>query len=81
MSLNLNFLVVYFDRDAEGDLKPTETREAINAEAAEQAARGLAVEHAGAVVVARVVDSVTGQTQRAFELARCGEVDLTALRA
>ena len=48
-----NHVVVYFDRDEEGDLKAGEARETANALAAERAARHLARLHAGAVAFSR----------------------------
>jgi hypothetical protein len=74
-------VVVVFDRDEEGDLKPGEAQEATNAAAAERAARGLAEEHAGAVAFSRTGDPATAEFQDGAILAQFGEVDLDALSA
>jgi hypothetical protein len=74
------FVVVPFDRDDEGDLKPGEAREAANAAAAMRHARSLSYEHAGAVAFSRVGDSATGEFE-ATVLAQFGAVDLEALAA
>jgi hypothetical protein len=49
-------VVVVFDRDEEGDLKPGEAREATSAAAAERHARLLAGQHAGTVAFSRTGD-------------------------
>ena len=41
-------VVIAFDGDAEGDLKPGEAREVLSPIVAERRARALALEHAGA---------------------------------
>ena len=73
------YVVVYFDRDADGDLKPAEAREATSAWAAERAAKFLATEHAGAVAFSRTGDPTTGEFQDAVVLAQFGDVDIDAL--
>lgn len=72
-------VVVPFDRDGEGDLKPGEAQEATSAGAAERRARSLAVEHAGAVAFSRTGDPATGEFEDAVVLAQFGDVDLNAL--
>ncbi len=73
------YVVIPFDRDAEGDIRPGAAQEAINAAAAERRARALAAEHAGAVAFSRRGDPVTGELEDATILARFGEIDLAAL--
>jgi hypothetical protein len=75
------YVVVYFDRDDEGALKPGAAREATHAWAAERAARFLAQDHAGAVAFSRMGDPATGEFQDATIIAQFGEVDLEALSA
>ena len=72
-------VVIAFDRDAEGDLKPGEAREVLSPIVAERRARALALEHAGAVAFSRTGDPATGEFQDAVILARFGEVDLDSL--
>jgi hypothetical protein len=72
-------VVIAFDRDAEGDLKPGEAREVLSPIVAERRARALALEHAGAVAFSRTGDPATGEFQDAVILARFGEVDLNSL--
>ena len=72
-------VVIAFDRDAEGNLKPSEAREVISPIVAERRARALALEHAGALHV-RTGDPATGEFQDAVILARFGEVDLEFAR-
>jgi hypothetical protein len=72
-------VVVYFDRDEEGDLKAGEAREMPNASAAERAARHLARLHAGAVAFSRKGDPATGEFEDASVLAQFGDVNLDAL--
>ena len=72
-------VVIAFDRDAEGHLKPGEAREVMSSIVAERRARALAVEHAGAVAFSRAGDPATGEFQDAVILARFGEVDLDLL--
>jgi CspA family cold shock protein len=72
-------VVIAFDRDAEGDLKPGEAREVLSPIVAERRARVLALEHAGALAFSRTGDPTTGEFQGAVILARFGEVDLDSL--
>jgi hypothetical protein len=72
-------VVIAFDRDAEGDLKPGEAREVLSPIVAERRARALALEHAGALAFSRTGDPTTGEFQDAVILARFGEVDLDSL--
>src|SRR3984957_16344554 len=44
-------VVIAFDRDAEGDLKPGEAREVLSPIVAERRARALVLEHAGALAL------------------------------
>ena len=67
-------VVVAFDRDAEGDLKPGEAREVLSPIVAERRARALALEHAGALAFSRTGDPTTGEFQDAVILAQFGEV-------
>jgi hypothetical protein len=67
-------VVIAFDRDAEGDLKPGEAREVLSPIVAERRARALSVEHAGAVAFSRTGDPSTREFQDAVILARFGEV-------
>jgi hypothetical protein len=50
------YVVVPFDRDETGDLKPGEAAEAPSAPSAQRNARALALEHAGAVAFSRTGD-------------------------
>jgi hypothetical protein len=72
-------VVIAFDRDAEGNLKPSEAREVMSPIVAERRARALALEHAGALAFSRTGDPTTGEFQDAVILARFGEVDLDSL--
>ena len=72
-------VVVVFDRDEDGDLKPSEARETTNATAGERAARALSGQHAGAVAFTRTGDPATGEFQDGVVLAQFGDVDLDAL--
>jgi hypothetical protein len=72
-------VVVAFDRDAEGDLKPGEARGVLSPIIAERRARALAQEHAGALAFSRTGDPATGEFQDAVVLAQFGEVDLDSL--
>ena len=72
-------VVIAFDRDAEGDLKPCGPREVMSPLVAERRARALALEHAGALAFSRTGDPATGEFQGAVILARFGEVDLDSL--
>jgi hypothetical protein len=71
-------VVIAFDRDAEGYLKPGEAREVMSPIVAERRARALALEP-GAVAFSRTGDPATGEFQDAVILARFGEVDLDSL--
>ena len=72
-------VVIAFDRDAEGDLKPGEAREVLSPIVAERRARALAVDHAGALAFSRTGDPTTGEFQDAVILAQFGEVDTDLL--
>ena len=72
-------VVIAFDRDAEGDLKPGEAREVMSPVVAERRARTLALEHSGALVFSRTGNPATGEFRDAVILARFGEVDLDSL--
>jgi hypothetical protein len=72
-------VVVSFDRDAEGDLKPGEAQEVMSPIVAERRARALALEHAGALAFSRTGNPATGDFQDAVVLAQIGEVDLDSL--
>ena len=72
-------VVIAFDRDVEGNLKPGEAREVLSPIVAERRARALALELAGAVAFSRTGDPTTGDFQDAVILARFGEVDLNWL--
>ena len=52
-------IVIVFDRDAEGDLKPSEAREDLSPIVAERRARALALEHVGALAFSRTRDPAT----------------------
>ncbi|THD42099.1 MAG: hypothetical protein E7774_16535 [Bradyrhizobium sp.] len=69
------YVVVPFDRDPEGDLKPGEAQELPTAGAA-----AMALEHVGALAFARAGDPSIGEFRDAALLVRFGEVDLDALR-
>jgi hypothetical protein len=75
------FVVVYFDRDAEDELRAGDSMEVTSATAAERAARSLSHIHAGAIAFSSIGDPATGEFQEAVILARFGEVDLDALSA
>jgi hypothetical protein len=72
-------VVVPFDRDEEGDLKPGEAQEVPNPGIAERKARALAAAHAGAVAFSRSGDPATGDFQDAVVLASFGQVDIDQL--
>ena len=72
-------VVIAFDRDAEGDLKPGEAREVLSPIVAEHRARALALEHAGALAFSRTGDLMTSEFQDAVILSQFGEVDLDSL--
>src|SRR5271166_5279648 len=63
-------VVVAFDRDEEGDLKPGEAQEVMSPIVAERRARALALEHAGALAFSRTGNPATGEFQDAVILAR-----------
>ena len=73
-------VVVVFDWDAEGDLKPGEAQEVMSPVVAERRARALALEHAGALAFSRTGNPATGEFEEAVLLTRFGEVDLDSLR-
>ena len=75
----IDHVVITFDRDAEGDLKPGEAGEVLSPIVAERRARALALEHAGALVFSRTGDPATGEFHDAVIPARFGEVDLDSL--
>ena len=62
-------VVVAFDRDEEGDLKPGEAQEVMSPIVAERRARALALEHAGALAFSRTGNPATGEFQDAVILA------------
>ena len=72
-------VVIAFDRDAEGELRPGEAREVMSPIVAEHRARALALEHAGALTFPAPGDPVTGEFQDAVILVRFSEVDLNSL--
>ena len=72
-------VVIAFDRDAEGDLKPGEAHEVLSPIVTERRARALALEHAGALAFSRTGDPTTGEFQDGVILAEFGEVDLDSL--
>ena len=72
-------VVVAFDRDEEGELKPREAREVMSSIVAERRARALALERAGALAFSRTGNPATGEFQDAVILARFGEVTLDLL--
>ena len=72
-------VVVAFDRDEEGDLKPGEAREVLSPIVAERRARTLALEHSGALAFSRTGNPATGEFGDAVILARFGEVALDLL--
>ena len=72
-------VVVAFDRDAEGDLKPGEAREVLSPIVAERRTRALALEHAGALAFSRTGDPTTGEFQDAVILAQFGEAVIDSL--
>jgi hypothetical protein len=73
------YVVVPFDRNAEGELTAGEAKEAPSAAAAERQARLAAQVHVGAVAFSRTGDPSIGEFQDAVVLAQFGEVDLNAL--
>jgi hypothetical protein len=73
-------VVVHFDRDEEGVLKPGEPKEAPSAEMAKRRAAALARAHAGVVAFSRAGDPGTGDFGDAVILSQAGDVDLDVLR-
>ena len=74
------YVVVPFDRNAQGDPEPGLAREAVSADLAKRLARALAAEHGGAIAFSRSGDPETGEFQDPVVLATFGDVDLSALR-
>ncbi len=72
-------VVVAFDRNEEGDLKPGEAQEVMSPIVAERRARALALEHVGALAFSRTGNPATGEFEDAVILAQFGEVDLNLL--
>ncbi len=72
-------VVVAFDRNEEGDLKPGEAQEVMSPIVAERRARALALEHVGALAFSRTGNPATGEFEDAVILAQIGEVDLNSL--
>jgi hypothetical protein len=72
-------VVVAFDRDEEGELKPREARKVMSPIVAERRARTLALEHSGALAFSRTGNPATGEFRDAVILARFGEVALDLL--
>ena len=72
-------VVIAFDRDAEGDLKPGEACEVLSPIVAERRVCALALEHAGALAFSRTGDPTTGEFQDGVIRAQFGEVDLDSL--
>jgi hypothetical protein len=64
------FVVVPFDRNADGDLAAGAAKEAISAGAAERGAGELALRHAGAVAFSRTGDPLTGEFEDAVSSGR-----------
>ena len=73
------YVVVPFDRNAEGDLTAGEAKEVPSAASAERQAQVAALAHAGAVAFSRTGDPSTGEFHDAVVLAQFGDVDLNAL--
>ena len=73
------YVIVLFDRDDEGDLKPGDGREVPSSHAAIQGARSTVTGHAGSVAFSRTGDPATGEFEDAVILAQFGEVGLNAL--
>ncbi len=72
-------VVVAFDRNEEGDLKPGEAQEVMSPIVAERRARALALEHVGALAFSRTGNPATGEFEDAVILAQFGEVDFNSL--
>lgn len=75
-----SFVVVPFDRTADGDVFPLPAQEVRSADVATRHARKLAASHAGAVAFSRAGDAATGEAEEAVVLAQFGDVDLERLR-
>jgi hypothetical protein len=73
------YVVVPFDIDASGELKPGEAKEVASSISAKRTALSLSSAHAGAVAFARTGDPATGEFEDAVILDRFGTVDLDAL--
>ena len=73
------YVIVLFDRDGDGDLKPGEGREVSSSHAAISGARTGVIGHAGAVAFSRTGDPATGEFEDAVILAQFDDVDLDAL--
>jgi hypothetical protein len=73
------YVVVPFDRNAEGELTAGEAKESPSAASAERQARVAAQAHAGAVAFSRTGDPSMGDFQDGVVLAQFGDVDLNAL--
>ena len=71
-------VVVAFDRNVEGDLKPGEAQQVMSPVVAERRARALALEHAGALAFSRTGNPATGEFENAVILKQFGEVDLNS---
>jgi hypothetical protein len=69
-------VVVYFDRDAEGDLRARPRKERTPRPLSAQ--RSLSHIHPGAVSFSRIGDPATDEFEDAVNLARLGEVDSSA---
>jgi hypothetical protein len=72
-------VVIAFDRDAEGDLKPGQAREVLSPIVAERRALALALEHTGALAFSGAGDPATSAFQDAVILAQFGELDPDSL--
>jgi hypothetical protein len=66
-------VVIAFDRDGKGDLKPCEAREVMSPVVAKRRARALALQHAGAPTFSRTGDPATSEFQDAVILVRFGK--------
>jgi len=73
------YVVVPFDRDEEGTLKPGEAQEAPNANIARRRAGEFVETHAGAIAFSRAGDPSTGEFEDAVVLVSFGDVDMDAL--
>ena len=73
------YVVVTFDWDAEGELRPGGAKELQSAESARRRVPSLALMHAGVVAFSRTGDPSTGEFENAVIFSQAGEVDLNAL--